>query len=553
MTGFKGYILSFPFKSIFRHIDIFKDVFQFLNTTLVETNFSPMNYKIAWLACFFLAVFSLNVGAQELPIMNFSVDAISNQDTLYITLKPSSPLSRKNKIFQFAATAPGTYQTMNIGRYVSDFKAYDEAGELLEVDHVSVNQFEIKKPHKLVSVSYAVAETFDTKTAELPIYLMCGSSIEQDHVLLNAHTFMGYFEGFQASPITLSIQGKSYWTYGTALESENGKFYADNYDEIVDSPILAGILTKADTLIGNTPIEIFAYSANGKVDAEVLLKGMGDMLGAAQQFLVELPVERYTFLYHFEPNPPGVTGAWEHSYSSEYVLTEGEPDAAYLTKVIDIASHEFFHIVTPLNIHSEIVEKFNFVSPTPSIHLWLYEGVTEWASNMLLYRGGVISLEEYLENSVAHKIKVDSKHFDSTWSLKRIAEESFTTGAAQYGNVYYRGSLVAGLLDIRLLELSKGKYGLRELMLDLVKKYGKGKPMSEATFLDDLVSMTYPEIRTFFDDYILDSKPLPLESYFDKIGITAKQGRKGLVVEKKGQLTAEQQILFDAWKTNLHR
>ena len=39
--------------------------------------------------------------------------------------------------------------------------------------------------------------------------------------------------------------------------------------------------------------------------------------------------------------------------------------------VTDMAAHEFFHIVTPLNIHSEIIEHFNFATPTPSQHLWL--------------------------------------------------------------------------------------------------------------------------------------------------------------------------------------
>ena len=501
----------------------------------------------------FFSVFSFIVNAQQLPVMNFTVDVVSNSDTLYVALKPSQGLSRKNNVFQLAATAPGTYQTMNIGRYVSDFKAFDSDGEILDVVRLSINQFEIKKPHKLDRLTYAVAETFDTKVAELPIYLMCGSSVERDHVLLNAHTFLGYFKGFQASPVTLEVIANTEWTYGTALPMQNGRFIAESFDHIVDSPILYGNLTKADTIIGNTPIEIYAYSQNKKVTADILLKGMGDMLGAAQQFLVKLPVERYTFLYHFEPTPPGITGAWEHSYSSEYVLREGEPDAAYLTKVIDIAAHEFFHIVTPLNIHSEVVEKFNFVSPTPSVHLWLYEGVTEWASNILLYRGRVISLEDYLESAVAHKIKVDSKHYDSTWSLKRIAEESFTTGAGQYGNVYHRGALVAGLLDIRLLELSGGKSGLRELMLDLVDKYGKGRPMSEATFFDDLAAITYPEISAFFDDYILDSKPLPLESYYRKIGIIAKHGRKGLIVKKMEVISVDQKNLFDAWSINLAR
>ena len=42
--------------------------------------------------------------------------------------------------------------------------------------------------------------------------------------------------------------------------------------------------------------------------------------------------------------------------------------------ISDIAAHEFFHVVTPLHIHSEIIENFDFETPVPSEHVWLYEG-----------------------------------------------------------------------------------------------------------------------------------------------------------------------------------
>lgn len=503
---------------------------------------------------FGFAVIAVIFTAQSQPTMKFSADVVTNLDTIYVSLSPTSSLSRANDIFQFAATAPGTYQTMNIGRFVSNFKAFDAHGSEIKVEKQSINQFKIAQPEKLAKITYSVAETFDTEVAELPIYLMCGSSIEEDHALLNTHVFLGYFQGLQASPIELTIKGQSGWKVGSALKNENGVFYANNFDHAVDSPILLGDLTYADTAIAETPVRIYTYSANKKVDSEMLLNNMADMLSAAQKFLIDLPVDEYTFLYHFEPNQPGVTGAWEHSYSSEYVLNEGEPTEKFMEGVTDIASHEFFHIVTPLNIHSEIVEKFNFVSPTPSLHLWLYEGVTEWASNMLLLRGGVITVEDYLKNSVRFKILVDEKHFDKSWSLKKIAEESFTTGAKQYANIYYRGSLVAGLLDIRLLELSDGTYGLRELILDLVDKYGKGNPVSEKTFVDDIVEMTYPEIQDFFDNYIWDNQPLPHKEYLAKVGVELKEKRKkGLVIEPKKNMSEEEARMFRIWTMNLER
>lgn len=508
------------------------------------------------LSLFVFCLISTWAMAQEKSTMNYTIDATQNLDTFTVSLTLSAPLSKETKIYQFAATAPGTYQTMNIGRYVSDFKAFDKKGKEISVSKLSVNQFSIAKPEKVTKIAYKIAETFDTKVKEFPVYLMCGSSIEADHVLINAHTLFGYFEGYQKNPLTINVIANPAWTVGTALKQQNKSFVADNFDHAVDSPILMGNLSFADTTIAKTKVSIYTYSKSGKIGSNELLNGMSDMLSATLKFLVDLPVEEYTFLYFFEPSPPGITGAWEHSFSSEYVITEGEPTAEYMEKVTDIASHEFFHIVTPLNIHSEIIESFNFVSPTPSVHLWMYEGVTEWASNILMYRGGVIDEETFFKGSITTKIYIAEHYFDTSWSLKKLSEESFNggEGAKQYGNIYSKGALVAGLLDIKLLELSDGKYGLRELILELIKKYGKGKPVSEATFFQDIAAMTYPEINDFFTKYVLGNNPLPYEPYFEKIGLKLERPESGLpILTRVKEMTPQQKKLYEAWSKNLPR
>ena len=84
--------------------------------------------------------------------------------------------------------------------------------------------------------------------------------------------------------------------------------------------------------------------------------------------------------------------------------------------------------------------------------------------------------------------------------------------------------------------------------------YGKGKPISEETFFDDFVAMTFPEIKQLFDDYVLDSKPYPLAEYFAKVGISISgKSQQDLKVEKMENLSEAQQKLFDAWSKNLPR
>jgi predicted metalloprotease with PDZ domain len=397
------------------------------------------------------------------------------------------------------------------------------------------------------TIRYSIAETWDTKVDRHQVYLMCGTSMEQDHVLINPHAVIGYPTGMQARPIRLRIKYPASWKVGTALERDRGGAYlAEDYDYLVDSPILLGRLSQARTQVTGAPVEIFTYSKTDQIKSAQLLGAMDEMLQAAGRFLGRLPVDRYIFLYHFEDRP---AGAWEHSLSSEYVLLEGEFTDSLGRYVTDIAAHEFFHIVTPLNIHSEIIEHFNFVTPVPSQHLWLYEGATEWAAHAMQLRSGLKSPEEYL-NKVIEKMRIDRANFDSTYSLRELALTSYSdSGQAQYANIYMRGALTAGLLDIRLLELSGGTRGLQELIANLTRKYGKRRAFPEATLVDTLVAMTYPEIRDFFDRYVWESERLPIAEYYAKMGIRLVEAPDGTPVrfEIDSAATPDQRALREAW------
>ena len=214
-----------------------------------------------------------------------------------------------------------------------------------------------------------------------------------------------------------------------------------------------------------------------------------------------------------------------------------------------MAAHEFFHIVTPLHLHSEIVERFNYQRPVPSRHLWLYEATTEWASEKLQLEGGLESLEAYLAE-LAAKARRDRQQFDTTYSLTDLARTSYTAaGARQYANIYMRGALVAGLLDIRLLELSGGTRGLRSLVLDLSRDYGVSRPFPEDSLIDIVVARTHPEIRDFFARWVEGAQRLPLREYYGKLGITVEENERGVPTRfaPATDATPEQLKFREAW------
>jgi predicted metalloprotease with PDZ domain len=451
------------------------------------------------------------------PVLTYRVDLTQRADDQFRVTLAVSGLTTANAIYQFAATAPGTYQVMDIGRYVREFEALDAGGTPVPTERVSVNQWRLSDPARVRTIRYRMAETWDTPVTEHQVYLMCGTSLEADHALINPHAVIGYPTGMQATPVHLRLTYPRDWKIGTSLARDRaGEYVAANYDELVDSPILLGRLSEAHTTGNGVTVEIYTYSKTGQITSSQLLGAMNGMLQAAGHFLGKLPVDRYTFLYHFEDKG---AGAWEHSFSSEYVLPESPYTDSVGRQVTDIAAHEFFHVVTPLNIHSEIIAHFNFVTPVPSQHLWLYEGTTEWAAQKMQLEGGLKTPEQYLQ-TVITKMRVDRAAFDTSYSLRELALTSYSdSGQKQYANIYQRGAVTAGLLDLRLLDLSGGRQGLRELILALTHKYGKRRAFPESTFVDTLVAMTDPRIRDFFDRYVWDSQHLPVAEYYEKLGI----------------------------------
>jgi predicted metalloprotease with PDZ domain len=91
----------------------------------------------------------------------------------------------------------------------------------------------------------------------------------------------------------------------------------------------------------------------------------------------------------------------------------------------------------------------------------------------------------------------------------------------QYGNVYEKGALIGLCLDIKLRQLSKGNYGLTDLMADLAKEYGKEKAFKDDELFDKIVQITkFPELNEFFSRYVAGIEPLPVAELLTNVGIT---------------------------------
>jgi predicted metalloprotease with PDZ domain len=154
--------------------------------------------------------------------------------------------------------------------------------------------------------------------------------------------------------------------------------------------MLFGHLTSARLCVKNINVEIFSWSKTNKITADHLTWPVKKAVSSVAGFIERKPADYYTFLFHFEDQS---SGAHEHPSSSLYVLREQDFKKIELN-IAEIVAHEFYHLETPFRIREKKIAAFNFKKAVPTEHLWFYEGVTEWASHLLLLRYGVIKIQK---------------------------------------------------------------------------------------------------------------------------------------------------------------
>src|SRR5829696_3251566 len=187
-----------------------------------------------------LALLVLSAGALAGQSLRYTVDATSAGSHAFgVTLRVDS-LAPGDSLFQFAATAPGTYQTMDIGRFVRDFAAVDERGRAVATQKLSTNQWRIAAPRLVRTIRYRVQDTWHAPIPEFRVYPMAGTSLEREHALVNWQAVIGFPITQQASRLSVRILRPRDWQVVTALRAAGDAFEAESFDELVDSPVLMG-------------------------------------------------------------------------------------------------------------------------------------------------------------------------------------------------------------------------------------------------------------------------------------------------------------------------
>lgn len=470
-----------------------------------------------------------------------AIDLVNlDDDRLRVHITPATIL-KDSAVFYMPETVPGTYSDDDYGRFIDSLKVFSKRGKRLEVLQTSPNTWKIPQSRQLGHLEYLVNDTYDVENTH-EIFSPAGTNFKNaKQFLLNLHGIFGYFKNQEDLPYYLDIYRPTNLVGTTSLPSYKDSLYtpfpfvtidnrqntvdtyrAERYFDIIDNPIMYNPENNIDFTIDDIKITLSVYSPTGLIKAEELQPNMEQMMRAQKNYLGDLDATKYynILLYLTDGSPEDAQGygALEHHTSTVTVLPEAMPKEQMDAVLLDVVSHEFFHIVTPLNLHSTQIHKFKYNDPEMSMHLWLYEGVTEYFAQHFQVQQGLIAPDEFYQ-TILKKIEFSNLYDDAmsfTKMSKNVLSEPY---ASNYGNVYEKGALIGMCLDILMRQASDGERGLLDLMKELTQLYGPNRPFEDNTLIPEITRRTYPEIEEFFNKHVIGTVPIQYRDFFDIVGL----------------------------------
>lgn len=480
------------------------------------------------------------------------------EDKVPVVINPGR-LAKETVTYRLPRIVQGTYSVSDFGRYVEDFKAFDYSGKEMQVSKLDINSWMITNGENLDRITYLVNDTYDIeKTSDFDVPLSpSGTNIELENYVLNLHGFIGYFDSLKNNQYELSITSPVNFKHTSALQntgknlSADGekltiKYIAPRYFDITDNPMMYGDLDIEEFDVDGIKIVLSVFSQSKTRTTKEIKEVMVKMMQSQKAYLGDMTniprYDIYLYLSNGKENSPKGYGALEHHKSTVVVMPEYWSEQKLARVMFDMVAHEFFHIVTPLNVHSQDVHYFDYNQPTFSKHLWMYEGVTEYFARLFQVDQDLISPEAFY-SILFDKVK-ESKSYNDEMSFtemsKKILEKPYSSN---YPNIYQKGALIAMCMDILMREESNGMRSLLSLMKELSEKYGKNNPFQDDLLIGEITAMTYPAIGIFLKTHVEGNSPIPYQNYFDKVGLILEDEHLKLVKNP----TPSQEWLNNAW------
>ncbi len=431
---------------------------------------------------------------------------------------------------------PGEYRIQNHGRYVRGFRI---AGSAMSPERPD--------PHTWsVPANGAAPLTVEYELVNAPPGVFTENvDVRSRRAFYNGAATFAFVSGRTREPVGLAVTVPRGWPGPVTTLSATGpaSYSAASYDELADSPIL----------LGDSSVETF--QAHGKAHS-VALFGQRPAQGglhrslfeaiarAGRDYMGSLPYDNFTFFV----DSGGRAGGLEHANGARIAWSPWM-DRSRLARFM---AHEYFHLWNVKRIRPAGLGPFDYINPPKTRNLWFCEGVTEYVAGLLCLRAGLLDEQEFL-NDLARSATT----LANTPARLRVTADEASLHIWDDGNssgyrglsVYLKGEMIGLCLDLELLRRTDGRYGLRELMRDLMERYAPPKPgYPEDGLRQAVVSAGGEDMGPYYDRLCRTTRELPIGECLRYAGFTLNgDAVRGYSITRDTDVTANGGRIAAAW------
>ncbi len=275
-----------------------------------------------------------------------------------------------------------------------------------------------------------------------------------------------------------SLQLPEGWKFGTALAegARTGdaiQFQPVSLETLVDSPVIAGRFFKEIPIAPEiSPKHFLDVIADGPEDLEISaaeIEEYGNLVREAGALYRSRHYADYHFLLTLSDSVAHF-GLEHHQSSDDRVEARAFLDDDLKLLNADLLPHEFTHSWNGKYRRPAGLATANYQQPMKGELLWVYEGLTQYAGDVLAARSGLRTAGQYKEALAASAAELDHRP-GRTW---RDLQDTATAAQILYGtsgqwdnwrrgtDYYEEGELIWLDVDTTIRKLSKGKKSLND-------------------------------------------------------------------------------------------
>ncbi|MBN1155596.1 M61 family metallopeptidase [candidate division KSB1 bacterium] len=457
-----------------------------------------------------ISSFPSSSAAQKL-IYDLEIDE-ENWDSFHIRIVAEN-VNQDDIILVLPKWRPGIYVELDSYQFIGDLHAYSESTEELSVTQLDENRWLIQSGNSsTVRIEYDVDHSS-------PRFMM--SYLSKRYAIVDGALNFLYIMGKRHLPIDVNLRVPHGWKVASALSSGEAsfEFFASNYDELIDSPMLISNFKEYYFTLENFP---FFVIMNGTANFDinnflVMIKRIVDYQGT---FFADYPFDRYLFLVHVMPQGSS-GGGLEFSKSSLIILSK-ELLTNNLKKAANIIAHEFFHAWNVKRIYPDVFASYDYTTPERTKDLWFIEGVTSYYADLTLIRTGIWSERDYLDSQANMIKKVEENPERMITSLEEASISIWEKGYLHNGTSFYdKGQVITSLLDLSIRDKTDNSRSMDDVLRFMNQWFANHEQgYEEDDILRAVNAISGYDHTVFFNKYISGTLDLPYGDYLNCAGIT---------------------------------